>query len=350
MRFLIVGLGGIGQRHVRNLRALLGSSADITAYRVRRNSTTLTDTLGVEAGVDLEERYALRVFTDLEAALAERPDAVLVCNPTSLHLPIAVAAARAGSAVFIEKPMSDRIDGVDELIALAEGKGLVGLVGYQLRFHPCLLRLRSLLQAGAVGNVVGVRIEIGEYLPGWHTYENYRQMYASRAGLGGGVVLSQIHELDYAYWLFGMPRRVFAIGGHLSKLEIDVEDTASMLLECGVDRNRFPVHIHQDFIQRPPSRTCEVIGDGGKILVDLRANSITVYDEVGNESDATVFPSLQRNQLFLDEMSHFIRCLEGRETPAVSLRDGRRSLEIALAAKRSMATGKVVPLVSGAVG
>jgi predicted dehydrogenase len=349
VKFLVVGLGGIGQRHVRNIRALLGSSAEIMAFRVRRESPTLTDNLAVEAGVDLEERYGLRVFDQLDVALAERPDAVLICNPTSLHVPVALEAARAGSAIFVEKPLSHRMDGTEELIRLTESKGLVGIVGYQLRFHPCLLRLRSLLDANAIGRVVGVRIEIGEYLPGWHTYEDYRQMYASRAGLGGGVVLSQIHELDYVYWLFGMPRRVFAVGGHLSRLEIDVEDTASLLLECVVDGRPIPVHVHQDYVQRPPTRTCEVIGDAGKIQVDLRANSITVFDEGGNVIEATVFASLERNQLFLDEMSHFLGCLAGQETPVVNLRDGRRSLEIALAAKRSMDTGHVVDLEAGGV-
>lgn len=349
MKFLVVGLGGIGQRHVRNIRALLGSSAEIMAYRVRRESPTLTDNLAVEAGVDLEERYALRVFDQLDGALAERPDAVLICNPTSLHVPVALEAARAGSGIFVEKPLSHRLDGTEELITLAESKGLVGLVGYQLRFHPCLQRLQALLDANAIGRVVGVRIEIGEYLPGWHPYEDYRQMYASRAGLGGGVVLSQIHELDYVYWLFGMPRRVFAVGGHLSRLEIDVEDTASLLLECVVDGRPIPVHVHQDFVQRPPTRACEVIGDAGKIEVDLRANSITAYDEGGHVSEAAVFASFERNQLFIDEMSHFLGCLSGRETPVVTLRDGRRSLEIALAAKRSMDTGHVVDLEAGGV-
>ena len=101
-----------------------------------------------------------------------------------------------------------------------------------MRFHPCLQRLHELVQEKKVGRILSVRAEIGEYLPGWHTYEDYRQMYASRQDLGGGVILSQIHELDYLYWLFGLPRSVYALGGHLSRLEIDVEDTADILMEC----------------------------------------------------------------------------------------------------------------------
>ena len=349
MKILIAGLGGIGQRHVRNLRTLLGPQAEIVAYRVRRDSPTLTDSLGVEPGADVDEKYGLRVMTDLDDALGEGPDAVLVCNPSSLHLSVALKAARAGAGLFIEKPVSADLDGVGELIQLVESQRLVGLVGYQMRFHPCLVRVATLLAKGAIGRVVAVRIEVGEYLPGWHTYEDYRQMYASRTDLGGGVILSQIHELDYVYWLFGMPRRVFALGGHLTRLEIDVEDTASILLECSVDGRAIPVHVHQDYIQRPSSRTCEIVGDAGKILVDLRLLTLTAYDGEGNVIESLENPGFERNQLFLDEMTHFLSCLAGRESPRVSVRDGARSLAIALAAKKSIETGQVVDLSESVV-
>lgn len=348
MKVLVVGLGGIGQRHVRNLRTLLGPQAEILAYRVRRDSPTLTDSLGVEPGENLEVKYGLAVFDSLDAALLERPDAVIVCNPSSLHMPVALKAARAGCALFIEKPISNTIEGTGELIDLVETQQLVGLVGYQMRFHPSLQRAHALLESGAIGRVVAVRIEVGEYLPAWHTYEDYRQMYASRADLGGGVILSQIHELDYVYWLFGMPTRVFALGGHLTRLEVDVEDTASILLECTVEGRAIPVHVHQDYIQRPPTRTCEVIGDAGKILIDLRQLTLTAFDAEGTVTESSSHPGFERNQLFLDEMTHFLACVDGRETPRVSIRDGARSLAIALAAKESIATGRAVELARGA--
>jgi predicted dehydrogenase len=348
MKLLVAGLGGIGQRHVRNLRALLGPAAELTAFRVRRESTTLTNTLSVEAGANVEEKYGLKVFDNLDAALDERPDAVLVCNPSSLHLPVAMQVAQAGCALFIEKPLAHVTEGINQLIDLVERAHLVGLVGYQMRFHPCLQRLHALLEKQAVGRIVAVRIVVGEYLPGWHTYEDYRQMYASRADLGGGVVLSQIHELDYVYWLFGMPTRVFALGGHLTSLEIDVEDTASTLLECVVGGRAIPIHVHQDYIQRPPSRTCEVIGEDGKILVDLREQTVTVLASDGRITEATAFPELERNQLFLDEMTHFLACLEGSERPLVSIRDGACSLRIALAIKESLESGCMVDMTGQA--
>ncbi|MCX6007652.1 MAG: Gfo/Idh/MocA family oxidoreductase [Chloroflexi bacterium] len=345
MKILMVGLGGIGQRHVRNLRALLGSDVDILAYRVRRLSQTITDQLSIEAAVEVEEKYNLHVYYDLDEALEQKPEAVFICNPSSLHMPIAIKAARAGCHLFIEKPLSHNEEQVQDLIDLIESQHLVSLVGYQMRFHPCLRRLHSLLQQQAVGRVLAVRAEVGEFLPGWHKYEDYRQIYASRQELGGGVILTQIHELDYIYWLFGLPKRIFALGGHLSNLEINVEDTASILMEYIVKGRQMPVHLHQDFVQRPPSRTCQIIGDEGKILVDLHALTVNVFDGRGSLTEANSYEGFQRNQLFLDELKHFLECLQGKTAPLVTVRDGAQSLRMALAAKESLATGQLTELM-----
>ena len=342
MKILILGLGGIGQRHLRNLRTLRGDDIEIIAFNRSPNPPVLTDQLKVEEGASLEERYNLRIFLDLEQALAQKPQAVFVCTPTSLHLPAAIRAAREGCALFIEKPLSHTLEQVDELIRLVESRNLAAVVGYQMRFHPCLRRLHELFQEKKIGRILSIRVEVGEYLPGWHTYEDYRQMYASRQDLGGGVILSQIHEMDYLYWLFGMPRRIFALGGHLSGLEIDVEDMAEILMEYPGDGRPIPVSLHLDYLQNPPRRSCEIVGDSGKIVVDLRALTVDVFDGQGNRVEAKSYEGFQRNQLFLDELSCFLDCKHGKQTALVSLRDGAQSLRMALAAKESLATGKVV--------
>jgi predicted dehydrogenase len=344
MKILIVGLGGIGQRHLRNLRTMRGNDLEIIASDPRSKLPVLTDQLKVEEGARLEEKYNLAIFPDLEQALAQKPQAAFICTPTSLHIPTAIRAAREGCALFIEKPLSHNLDQVDELIRLVEGRGLAAVVGYQMRFHPCLQRLYSLVQEQTVGRILSVRAVVGEYLPGWHTYEDYRQGYAARQDLGGGVILSQIHELDYLSWLFGMPRRVFGLGGHLSSLEVDVEDTADILMECTLDGHPVPISLHQDYIQNPPSRSCEIIGDAGKILVDLRALTVDVFDGGGRQVESTSYEGFQRNQMFLDEIKYFLDAVDGKQTPLVSLRAGAQSLRMALAVKESLASGKAVEL------
>lgn len=344
MKIIISGLGGIGQRHLRNLRTLLGAEADIRAVDMRTDIPVLTDTLQVEDGTTLEEKYGLSIFPSLEPALAWKPEAVFICNPTSLHVPTALQAAQAGCHLFIEKPLSHSLERVQELVDLVEKRRLTGVVGYQMRFHPGLQRLQALLSANMIGRILSVRAEIGEYLPGWHRYEDYRQMYASRSDLGGGVILSQIHELDYLYWLFGKPRSMYARGGHLSHLEVDVEDTADMLMEFEPGGQNIPVSLHVDYLQRPPSRSCAVIGDAGKIILDFPTASLVVYDREGRQVEASEYKDFQRNQMFLEEAGWFVKALQGQPTPLVSLRDGMQSLRMALAARESLASGKVMEL------
>jgi predicted dehydrogenase len=342
VKILFVGLGGIGQRHLRNLKAILGSDVEVHAYRVRGRCQALNDGLEVEPGVDLVTEYSVRVHDDLGSALAVRPSAVFVCNPSSLHMPVAMAAANAGCHLFVEKPLSHNLVGVDDLIRVTERQALVGMVGYQLRFHPCVQTVQRQLGAGLIGQPLYARSEVGEYLPNWHRYEDYRQMYASRSELGGGVILSQIHEMDYLYWFFGMPLRIFTLGGHLSSLEIDVEDVASSLIEFNVGGNTVPVHLHQDYVQTPGARACMLIGDQGKIQMNLVALTVDRYDRQGHLAERCSFETFRRNDLFVAELKHFLDCVSGRATPAISLRDGAQSLRMALAAKQSLETGAVV--------
>jgi predicted dehydrogenase len=343
MKALFIGLGGIGQRHLRNLRSLVGPDLQVAAYRTRRQQIVLTDQLQVSENESLEEKYSVMSFSDLDEALEWGPEAAFICNPSNLHLPCAMKAAEAGCHLLIEKPLSHDLEGTEELAALLEAKGKIGLVAYQLRFHPLIKSVREILVTKVLGRIISVSAKVGEYLPGWHPYEDYRQMYASRSDQGGGVILSQIHEMDYLYCFFGLPKRLFAVGGHLSSLEIDVEDTASILMEVSVDGRDIPVHLHQDYIQRPPSRGLRIIGDEGKVEVDFRALTLKQYqggELVRNES----LPDFPRNQLFLDEMNHFLACTRGEEKPLVSIRDGAQSLRMAFAAKESLRTHQLIQL------
>ncbi|MBU4289001.1 MAG: Gfo/Idh/MocA family oxidoreductase [Proteobacteria bacterium] len=343
MKILFIGLGGIGQRHLRNVYAKFGGDVALLAYRVRNLKQTITPTLTVDENVDLIEKYSINVFTDLDNALSQSPDVAFICNPSSLHVPSCLTVARAGCDFFVEKPLSNSLDGIEELISICQSKRLISLVGYQLRFHPCYKLLKELIAKGTVGNLLSVHAEVGEYLPDWHKYEDYRQMYASRKDLGGGVVLSQIHELDYLYDLFGMPCRVFALGGHLSSLEVDVEDVADILIETTFNGRSLPVFVHMDYIQKPPSRSCKVIGESGKITMDLTSLKVIV-ERPGQEKEIHDFSGFDRNELFVSEIDHFFQCVETRQQPAVTIKDGFNSLKIALSVKKSMETVQIISI------
>jgi len=341
VKALFIGLGGIGQRHLRNLIALQGDDVEILAYRVRNLSRTISPELTI-LDDNLTGRYPIKVFNDLNLALAQRPAIVFICNPTSMHIPMAIKAAQGGCHIFMEKPLSHSLEGVDKLNSICKKKKLIFFVGYQLRFHPCYKLLKSLIQQKKVGPLLSVRSQIGEYLPGWHKYEDYRQMYAAREDLGGGVVLSQIHEIDYLRDLFNMPTRVFAMGGKLSSLEIDTEDCVEVLLEMNYQNKRLPVSLHMDFFQRPPVRQCTVVGEEGRIVMDLNKSEVKVEKPDPKDDEVHHFENFQRNDLFVNELKCFLQCIKRKTTPLVTLEDGLKSLKIALGIKQSLKKGRVV--------
>jgi predicted dehydrogenase len=348
MKFVIAGLGSAGQRHLRNLQRLV-PDAEYTAWRVRGRDLVISDQQEAERRPP-EAVYNLRVVHHLSEALAERPDAVIVANPISMHCDTALAAVQSGCSVFIEKPLADRWDGVESLLKISQRQDVVTMVGYQMRFHPVLRRVKQYLEDGRIGTPVSARLHWGEYLPGMHPYEDYRESHAARRLEGGGVILCLSHELDMAAWLFGMPSSVYVSGGHLSRLALDVEDTAEILLDCAWEGRRLPVSVSLNFVQRPTRRQGEIVGEEGTLRWDLVEPSVSLFRAADGEWECEEFRDFERNQLFLDEMAHFVGCLEGRERAEIGAVTGAKTLLVALAAKKSLDTGQAVAVDELSIG
>ena len=340
-KVLFIGLGSIGQRHLRNLRHLLGDSVEIIAYRERRTVPMLNDQQEVIENRSISAEYQLREINTLDEALLEKPDIALIANPSSMHVETAIKAAEAGCHLFIEKPLGVQHEGVVELIELVEKRRLVAFVAYQFRFHPGLQKIFRWLQEQRIGKLISAHIVNGEYLPNFHPYEDYRVSYAARKDLGGGCILTQIHEFDYIYWLFGIARRIFSIGGQLSDLELDVEDAVTILMECRFRRAVLPVSLCLNYVQSPPRRTCTIIGTEGRIEWDFLTGRLELQSSESDSVELYDFSYLNRNDLFLFELEHFLQCVSDKSDPLVNLRSGYESLRMALAARASLESGKV---------
>lgn len=337
MRILIAGLGSIGRRHLRNLRAL--GEHDLILYRTGRS--TLPE----------EELAGLPVETDLAAALARRPDAVVVANPTALHLDVAIPAAEAGCHILLEKPVSDTLDGLDRLEEAARRSGSRILVGFQFRYHPTLGKAAELLREGALGRVLAVHAHWGEYLPNWHPWEDYRRSYAARADLGGGVIRTLTHPLDYLRWLLGEVEALWSFHGHLSPLELDVEDVAEIGLRFA---GGAVGGVHLNYVQRPPVHRLEIVGTSGTLRWDnadgvlhwLRLSdpfgSISASPAPPAVEDFAPPPGFERNHLFLEQTRHFLAVARGEAEPRCTLQDGIRALELALGALASGRDGRLI--------
>lgn len=340
-KVLFVGLGGVGQRHMRNFRQIMGDSVEIFAYRKRNAQFVLNNKLEIVEGETLNEKYGIKCVDTLEEAFAYGIDIVFICNPTSMHADILEKALQADCNIFIEKPIAESTEALKRIEKAVRLFDKVIYVGYQNRYHPCIMKLKQLLGEQKIGSVLSVYAEIGENVKNWHKYENYKDMYACRKALGGGVVVTQIHELDYLYYLFGMPKSVYAIGGKLSDLEIDVEDVVDILMKYEIESKEIPVSIHEDYLQTPARRGCRVVGTKGKIEIDLLASTIVWYDEQGGIACRETY-DFDRNEMFMAEMQEFLKCVEQKKDSPISFQEGKKSLEIAMAVKKSMQTGMPV--------
>ena len=337
MKFLIAGLGSIGRRHFRNLVAL--GEKDIILLRTRK--ATLPD----------DELAGFPVETDIQEALKKHKlDAVIVANPTSTHLDIAIPAAEAGCHILLEKPVSNSLERLDILQQTAQTSGSRILVGFQFRYHPTLNKARELIQAGALGKVLTVHAHWGEYLPQWHPWEDYRQSYAARADLGGGVVVTLTHPLDYLRFIIGEVESLWSFNGHISPLDVDVEDIAEIGLKF---KNGTIGGVHLNYIQRPPIHKLEIVGTNGTLRWD-NADGLLHFHRMpapfGSFSDVPPAPVIEsfsppvafdRNQLFVAQTRHFIEMVRGEKEPTCTLDDGTRALEMALAAKWSQAQQEI---------
>jgi predicted dehydrogenase len=234
--------------------------------------------------------------------------------------------------------------------------GAKTLVSFLFSIHPVLLRARKLLLSGVIGLVVSAHVHFGEYLPAWHPWEDYRQGYAARADMGGGVVLTQCHSLDYLPWLVGDVAAVWGFTGKLSDLEVDVEDTAKIGLRFAGGALG---SLHLDYNRQPPVHTFEIAGTQGTIKWDLSDGATRIYRGTPHpnpsppgrgargEGDWEVYPlpaGWERNVMFMEQMQHFVAVVRGEVTPACPLAEGIRVQRLVEAVHESQRSGRVIEL------
>ncbi len=337
----MVGLGSIGQRHLRNIIKLRGNKDEIIAYRVKRSQRTFSDDMKIRDGVSLEKEFNISAYSDLHEALNCKPDIAFITNITSKHVECALSIADAGCDIFMEKPLSDGMVGVQDLKKRIKEKGIIFYMGYQNRFHPCISDIKQMLSD--IGDLISVDNEFGERLSTIHTYENYHETYLARRKMGGGAVLNlQIHALDYLQNILGKPFSVFSISGNNSDLDVDVEDFASSIYSIKQNNSRIiPVYSHTDFLQYPPIHTCKFVGTKGWIKVDLN-KAVTVMNVNDKQANIIKHTDFIRNDMFLNELNEFFYCVQRRIQPDSNIDQGIIGLKMALMEKKSAETGTCI--------
>jgi predicted dehydrogenase len=322
-RVLIAGFGSIGKRHLAVVRARL-PEAEVTVLR-RPGST--------------EEVPGVFMTHDLDSALKTNPNFAILSGPAPFRLPLASRLVEAEVPLLLEKPLSDRYEGIDELSALVAAKKLPVQVGYCLRFEPSLAALKTALDEGRIGRPLTVCAEVGQYLPNWRPGTDYRQSVSAQKRLGGGVLLELSHEIDYLLWLFGLVKNLNARLAKISKLEIDVEDFARLDLAFN---NGVMGSASLDMVQRAATRSCKIIGNEGSLIWDGIDRKTTLFE--GDDDVGVVIHQSTGNTMYEAQLDHFLACLKTGQQPLVGLTEGAEVMRVIGAARRADASGKRVSI------
>lgn len=322
MKIIVVGCGSIGIRHLKNLFEL-----GHELYAVDKAADKLK-----EAAL-----YCRGSFVSLESALPVKPEAALICTYSNEHIKPALRCAREGVHLFIEKPLSLDMEGIDGLLALLEEKRIISLVGCNMRFHPAVRGIYDILNSeDYIGSKIWAGLEFGYFLP--FAKDNYESSYMANKQLGGNLIFDVIHELDYAVWFFGRPAEVFCEKGRLSGLKMDTDDAAEIIIKF---KSGMRCVIHLDYLQHGYSRRCKVVCENATILWDFASGKIGMIRKEDREwkwTEAGAPPCY--NQMYVDEMKHFLNCVMTGTQSFNSVRDSLPALKLAVAAEKSAASGK----------
>ena len=323
-RVLIVGLGSIGQRHLRIARSLL-PNADIKILRHQFNDQA-------------EDPLSNGTLYLIEDAVQFAPQIAIISSPAAFHLSSAQALAEVGVHLFIEKPLASSLHDVDKLLEICLRRQNILMIGYNLRFLPSLQYFRrALIDGGVVGKVLLVNCEAGQYLPSWRPNSDYRKSVSANRELGGGVLLELSHELDYLRWIFGEVEWVKATLSRQSSLVLDVEDSASLTLGFSPDSDGWGLigSVNLDFIRQDTSRRCIAIGEHGSLQWNGLTGEVSLYQAGAKQWKKIFSHSHHPDNSYISEWEHFLDCVKTNRAPLITGVDGLKVLQIIDAARHA---------------
>ncbi len=328
IRFALFGAGRIGAMHAANL-----------AERSDARLICVYDPVASAASA-VAGRHGAAAAPDVDAALAADVDAALIASSTDTHVSLISAAAAAGKAVLCEKPIDLSLERVEQCWRTVRGTGVPIQIGFNRRYDPTHRRVRDLAAGGAIGVIHQVIISSRDPEPPAAAY-----LRAS----GGLFRDMMIHDFDLARFVLGEePTSITAIGGALIDPAIgdlgDV-DTAMVMMttasgaQCHVNCSRKATYGYDQRL--------EVHGSGGMVCSGNRlADEARLFTAAGAGSPSPLerFFIERYATAYRAELADFIDAVAAGREPSVTFADGRRALELAEAALRSLASGSTVPV------
>lgn len=258
MKFLVIGLGSMGKRRVRNLLALGGHElAGFDIRKDRRKETAL--------------KYGITVFDDIDAAIsAFRPEACIISTSPDQHMLYAFHALELGLSCFIEASVIDA-GKIAELHQRTLNSALLMAPSCTMRYFPGPRKIKELVAQGVIGKVLNINYQTGQYLPDWHPWEQISEYYVSRQETGGCREIVPF-ELTWINDVFGEPEPLALVKAKLTDMDADIDDIYHCML-------RYPggilLNMTVEVISRPvATREMRILGSKGEIVFSADENCV----------------------------------------------------------------------------
>ena len=333
MNILILGLGSIGQRHLRNIKKI-NPNAKIFALRKKYTTPLLNNKNKVIKG-DIRKKYSITYLKDLNEIIKNKINlhSAFVCSPSSMHVDQVIWLLKNNINCFVEKPLGSSLKNINYLEKLLKKKNKVKtMMGFQLRFNPIINYLEKIIKKKSpIGKIFSIQIHHGEHIEDFHPYEDYRISYAANKKLGGGVVLTQIHEIDYFMFLFKdyLIEKCNFISSKVSDLKINVEDTISANFILKKNKYRISSSMLLNFYERPKKRKMFIIGKNGSIEACFNTQKLSIYK---NKRKIIKKFKFSKNDIFLKEIKFFFSKIKSNQkiSDNFNLYNGIKTLRFAL--------------------
>ncbi len=314
MNLVVIGAGSIGERHVRVFSQEPGVQISIVEPRTERAR-------------EVASRYNCAWYECLEQAPIRDFDAALIATPADSHVSLGMGCAVFGLALLIEKPIAVDPDDAGQLVEFCDCKGIAVSVGYVLRYHPVVERMRELVQAGVLGRIISADAVAAHHRP--QARPDYMSTYFGEAGKGGGVILDLSHEVNYLQWLLGPLRCTSAQAALIPELNVSTEGVADLLLRT---ESSAPVHIRLHASDWMSRRKCILTGSEATIAADLLKGEI-VIQRPGCSLERIDLPS-ERDSWFQAQARDFLKTVTNGVAPRCSAADALLTLHTCVEALR----------------
>ncbi|MCV0430386.1 Gfo/Idh/MocA family oxidoreductase [Nitrosopumilus sp.] len=333
MKFLIVGLGSMGNRRIRNLLKL--NCKDIIGFDPKLDRITT-----------VSKKFNIPTFLKIDDALREEPHVMIISTPPDLHKKYAELAIKNNLHFFMEVNMFSK--DTLSIIKKLKNKNIIGAPSCTMQFHPVVKSLQKLIKKNSIGDILAIEHHTGQYLPSWHPWEKIDDFYVSKKETGGAREMVPV-ELVWLIHLFSNVKSVIGIQGKISSLPVDIDDFYHIFLEF---KNKISCHLLIDVFSQPTFRETKIVGESGSILCDFFKNTISINNGKGWKTQKLLIGKYAKGyakkipeSMYEEEIKAFINAIKGLKKYPHTLKNELNLLNILDAIEKSNKTGKKIETI-----